>query len=184
MNDAAAIPPAARRLVTHLRRCCSALADGVSRDPFLSPARWRARWDIDARWWRHPVLTPKIREDCATLHIELPGGGTPDDGVEQLAALLRASELRLPEIQAGPPLAAREILVPHTLTATDYPATPFAALPDAFDALRQQPLPGLSLFLHGSMADRTFTAFSDASRMHPAASNRVVCPASQAFATA
>jgi hypothetical protein len=159
MSEHAAQLNAALRLSAHVRRCCAALADGETDAPLWSPANWCGRFDADARWWVHLVLTEEAREDCATLRVELPAGLERKQCVGQLATLLEAVAPRLREVLATPPGSSVECTVDGAFEPTRY-AGRFAALPGVFEPLRD-PLPGLSLFLHGSLADYTATAFSD-----------------------
>ena len=159
MSDPAAQLSAALRLSAHIRRCCATLADGETEAPLWSPANWCGRFDADARWWVHPVLTEDAREDCATLGVELPAGLKGKQCVGQLATLLQAAAPRLRELLTTAPGSSVERTVDGAFEPTRYIGR-FAGLPRVFESLDSS-LPGVSLFLHGSLADHTATAFSD-----------------------
>jgi hypothetical protein len=159
MSERPAKFDAALRLSAHLRRCCAALADGESEAPSWSPAFWLGRFDADARWWVHPVLTEETREDCAALGADLPAGLEQQRPVGQLTTLIQAVEPWLREILASAPAANEEWTVEGSFEPTRYTGR-FARLPGVFGPLDDS-LPGVSLFLHGSLADHTATAFSD-----------------------
>ena len=159
MSEHAAQLNAALRLLAHVRRCCAALADGESEASAWSPACWRGRFDADARWWVHCVLTPEAREDCAILRVELPAEIEREGSVGQLASVLRAIAPRLREVLATAPASIVERRVESAFEPALYTSR-FAGLPGAFGPL-DDALPGVTLFLHGSLADHTATAFSD-----------------------
>lgn len=159
MSEPVAQLEAALRLSAHIRCCCAALADGETEAPPWSPARWRGRFDTDARWWVHRILTEEAREDCAALHIGLPAGLEGGHCAMQLARLLQAIAPRLREILSMAPASSVERMVDGAFDPTRYIGR-FAGLPRVFEPLGDS-LPGVSLYLHGSLADYTPTPFSD-----------------------
>ena len=160
MSEHSAQLNAALRLSAHLRRCCVALADGETETALWSPTHWRGRFDADARWWVHRVLTAEAREDCAALRVDLPAGLEDGKNTGQLANLLQAAAPRLRELLETALASAMERTVDGTFEPARYTGR-FAGLPGVFEPLANDSLPGVSLFLHGSLADYTPTAFSD-----------------------
>lgn len=151
----------AKNLATHIRRCCTALVDGTVRIPRRRPAFWAARIDISARYWRYPIITPAIRKDCAALGIEIAGEIQQLSGVQQLSAFLKAVEEPITEIFSNVPATGVSISVPKKLNPDSYLEPRIGKMPAIFAPIQAQDLPGVSLFLHGSMADLQYTPFSD-----------------------
>jgi hypothetical protein len=151
----------AKKVIGHIRRCCVALADGTVKMPRRKSAFWAARVSGSARYWGYPVVTPAVREWCAALNIELDGGIRRWAGVDQFGAFLRAAEGPLMEVLSAAPSERCTVSVTADFDPGAYLAPLARELPAVFAPIQAQSLPGLSLFLHGSMADLQYTPFSD-----------------------
>lgn len=152
---------AAHRLVRHLRRCCSTFVDGIVRLPRRSFSFWEAKISNSARFWGYPILTTAAADDCKTLSIRLPERLFRMSGFEQLSALLRVVQDPLSEVLLQVAATETRISVLGQMEPNRYFGPRVVQLPSIFASLLAQPLPGLSLYLHGSFADLQYTAFSD-----------------------
>lgn len=151
----------ARNLATHIRRCCTALVDGTIKLPRYKPAFWAARIDNSAKHWRYPIVTPAIRKDCAALGIEIGDEIQRLSGVQQLSAFLKSVEEPITGILSDVPAMSTSISVAKALNPDGYLEPRVRRLPAIFAPIQAQDSPGVSLFLHGSMADLQYTPFSD-----------------------
>jgi len=151
----------ARRLTDHIRRCCAALADGAGRARRKSIAFWLAQLDVSAKHWRYPVLRPEIRQACDVLGIHLGREVKENTGVAQLSAFLHAVTEPLAQILTDISGNFQNISVHSNFQPNQYQRTHARLLPEAFVPLQKKCPDGVTLFLHGSMADGTHTPFSD-----------------------
>ena len=164
---------AATALTSHIRRCLTALLNGVVRTSKRKPTYWLSHMSAAADFWKYPVLTQKVLDICSDLGIKevegiidrretsLSGNVGRPVGVERFSAFLRILEEPLMEILSGMPARNTELALSKLLNPDEYSATQVKGLPKLYGPVQSQNLPGLSLFLHGSMANLEYTAFSD-----------------------
>ena len=151
----------ARKLVDHVRRCCTALVDGTIQAGRRKPAYWGAKVSADARYWRYPVLTADVIDCCSQMGISINDEIKSSTGIQQLSALLKALENPLREELSSVTGNRASQYVNNIFEPDSYRDKWVCQLPDIYSPLQKKDLPGVSLYLHGSMADLTFTPFSD-----------------------
>lgn len=150
-----------RRLVRHIRRCCGAFADGYfirSQKTSLFCPSWISP---DAKYWDHPIITPSVLKDYKALRIDIDADILHLSGVEQLHAFLNNIEKPLIQLLNGQPGIRGETIIKDDFDKISHPQSPITLLSAIFRPLQEARLPGISLYLHGSMADQTYTSFSD-----------------------
>lgn len=148
-------------LVNHIKRCFTALLDGTARLPRRRLAYWMAKISSSAVFWGFPIITGPVLENCSILGIKLGQDVFELNGVYQLCSFLKAIEGPLLEILSGLPAREASLYVPNMFEPNRYKATRFSNLLQPFSDACRQDLEGVSLYLHGSLADLKFTAFSD-----------------------
>jgi hypothetical protein len=148
-------------LVNHIKRCFTALVDGSARLPRRRLAYWMAGLSTSARFWDFPIITKPVLENCSTLGIELGQEVIDLNGVDQFCAFLKAVEQPLFERLLSSPADEANLTFSKMFEPDLYKGTRFSSLSHAFSNVSRHNLEGVSIFLHGSMADLKFTAFSD-----------------------
>ena len=148
-------------LVNHIKRCFTALMDGSARLPRRRPAYWLAKVSRSAGFWGFPILTRPVLDNCVTLGIKIGQEVLELNGVYQFCAFLKAVEAPLLGILSGLPARDACLKVSNKFEPHLYKATRFTNLSQIFSDASLKDVEGISLFLHGSLADLKFTAFSD-----------------------
>jgi len=114
-----------------------------------------------SEYWEYPIVTPAFLRDCAELGIDVNAEIFGLSAVAQLFALLNRFTKPLVDLLQSPSLVRDEKVIKDDFDATLYQQLPVALLPVIFKPLQEARFPGISLYLHGSMADQSYTSFSD-----------------------
>ncbi len=115
----------------------------------------------DSRYWDYPVLTPVVVEDCKQLGIYIDKKILRFYGTEQLHAFLKSVERPLTRLMERRSGVQKETLVGSAFDASLYTTHQVKQLSTLFLPLQKASLSGLSLYVHGSMADQSYNSFSD-----------------------
>ena len=151
----------AKNIVLHIRRAFLSLLNG---EPSWSKRQlgfWINKFDNSSKYWNYPIINNSIRQDCASLGVTIGNNISNLSGVHQLVAFLQAVEKPLRDILSEATACDCSVLVNKEIEPTSYENSGFEIIPEVFETLKKKSLPGISLFLHGSMADHTYTAYSD-----------------------
>lgn len=151
---------AAKRLVVHIRQCFLCLFDGLSVQPRKSMHYWLSLLSHSPMYWDYPIITEPVLNDCYTLEIDI-SRIKKKVGVYKLIALLNSIEEPLKNILNTTVANDCKIKINTNFQRSLYTSPKVNKLQSIFITLQKESLPGLSLYLHGSMADHSYTAFSD-----------------------
>ncbi len=151
----------AKLLVTHIRQCFLCLLDGRTTRSKEKIDFWLAKFSNSSKYWHYPVVTASVLRHCLNIGIKVDDRIQELSGVHQLSAFLKAVEKPLRDILLGTIADDCSVYIHEEIEPAYYTDSAFERIPEIFKLLQTKPLPGISFFLHGSMADRKYTAFSD-----------------------
>jgi len=150
-------------LVTHIRQCFLSLFDGkTNRTGHKGKIDcWCAKFYNSSKYWHYPIVTTSILKHCLNIGIKVDEHIQELSGVHQLSAFLKVVEKPLGDILRRTIADDYLVSVWKQIKIASYKETIFEEIAKVVDIVNRKPLPGISLFLHGSIADRKYTAFSD-----------------------
>lgn len=151
----------ALKIIQHLRRCLNAFIDGEGHAGRRDIAHWMAQFNASTKYWRYPLIPAWLFQACASLGMPLPVGRQAVGGANQLTKLLQLLFEPLKRLFSDFPIDQQEVDVSSEFDPADYQHSRFGRLNRVFTPLIEYPMEGVSLYLHGSLADLTFTPFSD-----------------------
>lgn len=148
-------------LQKHIRRCLTTLIDGTVKTSRKNPNYWFSKFSFSPNFWSFPIINQDVISACEILGIKGINNYNDSRSVNLLYGLLQIVTPRLSETLQAQPGILKTIHIPTGLPkniecSNQRSQALFGLLSD--DRLK---LPGISLYLHGSLADGTTTAFSD-----------------------
>lgn len=158
----AEVAHAATQLTAHIGRLCATLCNGSL--PGVSarrPAFWLSTVGNSAVRWRGPVLTDAIARHCVTLGANLSGFDRSQSGVAALVSFLTVVQAPLMEALLAVRAHDCPVSVHVSLEDMDLRHTRFVDLRRSYEELAAATHDEVSVVLHGSVADKSFTDFSD-----------------------
>ncbi len=151
----------ALKILHHLRRCLEAFVNGEVRAGRRDPAYWLSLIHASPQHWRYPLVPAWLPEACMALGIRLPANLPPRGGIKELYQLLIFLDAPLRQAISHIPAEPGETRLSKRFDPAAYAGSLFAKLSTAFQPLNDPSMEGVNLYLHGSLADLTFTDFSD-----------------------
>ena len=149
----------AKELSRQLRHSINRFLDGSSRTGFFKSKGKSFRV---GKKRQHPIISPTIVELCAELGMDSGLSSLGDlEETDSLCVFLQSIEEPLGKILLRDPSNHQSIHIEKDFRGDDFIGTRFEKLPEIFKPFHEPETSGLDIYLHGSMADLKFTAFSD-----------------------
>ena len=152
---------AAQRLVSHIRQCFISLLDGRTYFSKRDINYWIALKNDSPQYWDYPVITPSVLSDCKELGINIHDEIIGLSGLKKFVSFLQIVEKPLCDILRKAKVEEGVVKTEEHFRPELYLNTLVHDLPAAIKLIDGKHLPGISFYLHGSVADFSNTAFSD-----------------------
>lgn len=152
---------AANFLQKHIRRCFSALLDGTVKASRRSPNYWLSKYSVSPKYWEYTILNQDIINACETIGINRFSFSEKSNTLSKFYEFLNNLAEPLSKLLGQLPAKVIKVQISSNLYRDAVDTSPKSN--QLFELLQASTstLPGVSLFLQGSQADGTTTAFSD-----------------------
>ena len=152
---------AAQSLKTYIRISFSMIFNGSFPWSKRNLNYWYSFVNNRVGCWNYKFINSDIECLCNLIGIKIDSYTKKLSGLHQFCRLLNLIKSPLRMILPRPGSIEHPIYIKNSINESLYKGSKFRKIPKIFKIIKKESFPGISLYLHGSMADYQYTEFSD-----------------------